>query len=58
MVGVVHADGDEGSNGGRGEVGGKEVRVLLEGSDGSGGGKAHVTSVYVIITLKKSRTLL
>ena len=36
------AEGDEGSNGGRGEVGGKEVRVLRECSNGSGGGKAHV----------------
>ena len=37
----VHAEGDEGSNGGRGDVGRKEVRVLLEGGDGSGGSKAH-----------------
>ena len=36
-MGVVHADGDEGSSGGGGEVGGKVVRVLLGGSDGSGG---------------------
>ena len=35
------AEGDEGSNGGRGDVGRKEVRVLLEGGDGSGGSKAH-----------------
>ena len=36
-MGVVHADGDEGSSGGGGEVGRKVVRVLLGGSDGSGG---------------------
>ena len=36
-MGVVRADGDEGSSGGGGEVGGKVVRVLLGGSDGSGG---------------------
>ena len=32
QVRVVQAEGDEGSNGGRGEVGWKEVRVQLEGS--------------------------
>ena len=34
---------DEGSSGGRGEVGGMNVRVLLGGGDGRGGNiKAHV----------------
>ena len=42
-MGVVHSEGDEGSSGGKGEVGGKVVRVLLGGSDGSGGSiKVHV----------------
>ena len=35
-MGVVHS-GDEGSSGGKGEVGEKVVRVLLGGSDSSGG---------------------
>ena len=38
----MHAEGDGGSNGGRGEVGGKKVRAQLEGGDGSGGSKVHV----------------
>ena len=42
-MGVVHSEGDEGSSGGKGEVGGKVVRVLFRGSDGSGGSiKVHV----------------
>ena len=42
-MGVFHAEGDESSSGGRGEVGGKVVRVLLGGSDGSDGSiKGHV----------------
>ena len=32
-MGVVHSEGDEGSSGGKGEVGGKVVRVLFRASE-------------------------